>query len=981
MGTIHKSKVVKLAFMLSVLGLCDAVAVAQSPSPYQGHWGALITNGGVSFRVWAPHATSVSVAGSFNGWSTTADMLAREPGETNWWSIFKSNVSAGAQYKFVINGTLWRVDPWVREIAYSGGNANGVVRDRTRSWRPFERPHEAETVLYEMHVGTFNGGTFAKVAEKAEYLRALGINAVQLMPPGEFGGDRSWGYNPVGIYAPEATYGGYEAFRAMVEVLHEHGIAVYVDVVYNHIEGEVLWKWDGWSMGSHVCTIDGQLGEHGGIYYYDWTGTPPERWYTPWGKNRPNYSRPEVTNYLTENLFFWLEEMNCDGIRMDSTINMRTVNNGEGGTIGEALPMLRAMNAAVAARERRALMIAEDLQRWDGVTRKDGTGLGFDAQWNDYFVDTVRDEMKKVFDEQRSMTNLRHVVWNYENGRPFSTVKYSESHDDAANGQSRLNVEIDGGTGGTSYYAKKRSTLAGALALTAVGIPMLFQGQEFLEEGYFRDDVPLDWSKVNTYGGIWRLYRDLIHLRRAIGGVTVGLTGAYINVYCVDEANKLMAWHRRDRGGIGDDVVIVINASATPRVNYSVGMPQGGIWYCHFNSDWKCYDESYGHNGKSEIEAVSGVLHGQPYRANVDVPPYSCLVYSQAAPLAPQAAFSAWPTNGNRGLTVRFFDATTGTGTNWQWEFGDGGTSSAVNPVHAYARGGQYTVSLRVSGPGGQSTVVASNLVVVSEAAWVDGQNITGDFAQAQAATFQNTVTDWGAWNSLLAMRGTLLENELMVGISGSIERSPNRNGIVVFFDTSSGRGTNTLPAWLSVTNVAWRIKNMVGLRFDAAFTPEYALNINIDENGTGAYVDFSDLVQGTYQYWGRMQQLDTSYGYISNGYAQVAMYNQSAAGTSTVGVASYPTGVEFVLRLGALGVTTELCGVQALLINSDGGWSANQSLPPINGDANSYARSGPTGSKRYDLVPGDQFLLVGIPKPWGWGVALAIVVRWRRRG
>ncbi|MCX7847889.1 MAG: alpha-amylase family glycosyl hydrolase, partial [bacterium] len=667
-----------------LVGLWSAVVCGGAPSPFGGHWGPLVTNGGVSFRVWAPHATSVCVAGTFNGWSTTADALAPDSVASNSWSIFRSNVAVGAQYKFVINGSLWRLDPWSRAIAYSGGNANSVVKWAGREWKPFTRPHEAETVLYELHVGTFNGGTFGKVAEKARYLRGLGINAVQLMPPAEFGGDRSWGYNPVGIYAPEVTYGGYEAFREMVDVLHEHGIAVYVDVVYNHIEGEVLWKWDGWSMGSHVCTIDGQVGEHGGIFYYDWTGTPAERWYTPWGKNRPHYGRGEVTNYLTENLLFWLEEMNCDGIRMDSTINMRTVNNGGGGTISEALPMMRGMNAAVAAREPGVLMIAEDMQRWDGVTRKDGTGLGFDAQWNDYFVDTVRDEMKKVYDEERSVTNLRHIVWNYENGRPFASVKYSESHDEAANGQSRLNVEIDGGTGGSSYYAKKRSTLAGALALTAVGIPMLFQGQEFLEDGYFRDDVPLDWAKLNTYGGIWRLYRDLIHLRRGLGGVTRGLTGGYINVYCVDEGRKVMAWHRRDVGGVGDDVVVVINASAAARTNVSIGMPQSGRWYCHFNSDWRCYDASFGHGGRSEINAGGGGLHGQPFQAVADIPPYSCLIYSQAEPMPVEAKFSAWPTNGNRGLTVRFYDETVGTGTNWLWEFGDGVQSSAVTVSYTH---------------------------------------------------------------------------------------------------------------------------------------------------------------------------------------------------------------------------------------------------------------------------------------------------------
>ncbi len=946
-------------------------AWAAAPSPFTGHYGPLITNGGVSFRVWAPNATTVRLAGTFNGWSTSADPLARDVVETNCWSIFRSNVTAGAQYKFVVNGSLWKLDPWSRELAYSSGSANSVLRNPARAWQPFTRPHEAETVLYELHVGTFNGGTFAKLAEKAPYLRALGINAVELMPPAEFGGDRSWGYNPVGIFAPETTYGGYHAFQEMVDSLHQHGIAVYIDVVYNHIEGELLWKWDGWTMGSHVCTIDGQQGEHGGIFYYDWTGTPPERWYTPWGKNRPSYLRPEVTNYLVDNILFWLREMNCDGIRVDSTVNMRTVNNGGGGTITEGLPFMRAMNAAADTLQPSAIMIAEDLHRWDGVTKKDGTGLGFDSQWNDYFVDTVRAEMKKTSDSDRNMTELRNIVWNYDNGRPFASVKYSESHDDAANGDSRLNVEIDPASGGTSYVAKKRSALAAALALTAVGMPMLFQGQEFLEDGYFADTDPLDWSKLNTYGGIWRMYRDMIHLRRAVQGVTIGLTGSYINVYFVDNTAKVMAWHRRHAGGAGDDVIMVANASATARNNISIGMPQSGTWYCHFNSDWRCYDSSYSHGGKSEVTAGGGGLHGLPAQAVVDVPPYSCLIYSQLPSPAPQADFSAGPTNGNRGLSVRFYDDTQGVGTNWLWEFGDGVTSSAVNPVHSYTHGGEYTVTLTVSGPQGQSRRTYTNMISIVEAAWIDGQNITGDFAGAEGAVFQDTATDWGSWNALLAMRGTLEHDQVLLGISASVERSPNRNGLAVFFDVNPQTGTNLMPAWLTGTNVAWRIKNMVGMRFDTAFTPDYVLNISVDDTGNNAWVDFSDLAAGTHAYWGQLQNLGTSYGYISNAQVQMAFYNQSAAGTSLSVTGTYATGLELVLPLSTLGGPTDRCWVQAILIDANATWSANQSLPPIRGDTNSYARSGTSASKRYDLVPGEQFMVLGVPEPGGAGALL----------
>ena len=273
--------------LMRVIPLCrDAAAVlllmmtsralAVAPSPLTGHYGPLLTPTGVSFRVWAPHATSVALASTFNSWSSSADRLAPDDASSNFWSIFRGSTPVGAQYKFVINGSIWKADPWTRVVAYP--DANAVVTTGEFGWTPFVRRPDNATVLYELHVGTFNGGTFAGVAQKAAYLQQLGVNAVELMPPAEFAGSQSWGYNPVGIYAPESAYGGLTAFKKMVDVLHQHGIGVYIDVVYNHLEGEILWKWDGWTMGSHVCTIDGQTGEHGGIFYYYWTGSPAERW-------------------------------------------------------------------------------------------------------------------------------------------------------------------------------------------------------------------------------------------------------------------------------------------------------------------------------------------------------------------------------------------------------------------------------------------------------------------------------------------------------------------------------------------------------------------------------------------------------------------------------------------------------------------------------------------------------------------------------
>jgi len=951
----------KRYYFLFLFFLSSLVFAATAPSPFANLMGPVSTNGGTSFRVWAPHADSVSLAGEFNSWNMNNTPLAPDDISSNFWSIFISNINYNSKYKFVVNGDYWRPDPWSRQISTSG---DSILKDTTFSWSEFTRPSDSETVLYELHVGTYNGGTFAGIAEKAKYFQQLGINAIELMPPAQFGTASSWGYNPIGIYTLENSYGGYDEFKTMVDTLHNYGIAVYIDVVYNHIEGALLWTWDKWSEGSHECTIDGKTAHHGGIFYYSWKGSPPERWYTPWGHNKPNYSRSEVTNYLTQNVLFWLDEMNCDGIRMDSTINIRTVNNGGDGNISEAYPFLRALNNSADTLQPDAIIIAEDLHRWDGVTDKSGSGLGFDAQWNDYFVDNVREEMKKTDDTDRDMTILENCVQSIENGRAFSTVKYSESHDDAANGDKRLNCEIDGDLIGDSYYAKKRSTLAAGIMLTSLGIPMLFQGQEFLEDGFFDDNEPLNWSKLNTFGGIFRLYRDIIHLRRNLFGASAGLSGDNINVFYVNNDDKLMAYHRYKLGGVGDDVIVLVNNSATAKLNVSIGLPRTGDWYCLMNSDWKSYDSSFSNIGGQNVSAQSGGMNGLSYHSNFDFPPYSFVVYSQQQAPAPVCDFSASLTNGRNGLKVSFLDNSSGIITNWHWNFGDGTESFEINPIHTYYDGGIYSVSLTVSGPQGTSSKIYSNIVTVIEGVWVDGQNITTDFADAENSVFQDTVSDWSGWNSLLSMRGTLTPDRLLLGISGSIEPESG-NGLVIFIDTDNSTGENFLPT--TINNVASRIVNMIGLNFDTEFTPDYAISIGLKDGSptpSTAWVDFSKLNENSKDYWGEISDLGTSYGYLSNSFGQLALYNQSAAGDSLSVTGTFDTGFELSLNLSEVGGATDMCWVQAMIISSSGEFSANQSLRAIHNDTNSYAVGGASALKRYNLVSGEQFMVLGVPEP-----------------
>ena len=205
--------------------------------------GSILHGQGVAFRVWAPHAQLVSVIGSFNDWNNTRHPLQAE--ENGYWYANVAEAHVGDQYRFFLStpkGELKRIDPYAREVTSSVGNA--IVHDPSFDWQgdDFQLAPWNELVIYELHVGTFNDqedvdhpGKFASVSARLDHLKRLGVNAIQIMPVGEFSGDRSWGYNPAHIFSVEVAYGGPLAFKQFVKRAHQEGVAVILDVVYNHL--------------------------------------------------------------------------------------------------------------------------------------------------------------------------------------------------------------------------------------------------------------------------------------------------------------------------------------------------------------------------------------------------------------------------------------------------------------------------------------------------------------------------------------------------------------------------------------------------------------------------------------------------------------------------------------------------------------------------------------------------------------------------
>jgi 1,4-alpha-glucan branching enzyme len=588
--------------------------------------GSILFDGGAAFRVWAPFAEKVSVVGTFNDWSATASPLASEG--NGYWSADVAGPKTGDQYKFVLqNGgqVLWRTNPYAREITNPGGNS--TIHDRDFDWSgdEFTMPPWNELVIYEMHVGTFNDlpggepGTFKDVIAKLPYLRDLGINAIEIMPVLEFPMSFSWGYNPAHPFAVETALGGPQGLQGLVKAAHQHGIAVIMDVVYNHFgPGDLdLWQFDGW----HAP------GQDGGIYFYD-----NARANTPWGDTRPDYGRPEVRQFLRDNVLHWLQKFRVDGLRFDATAYIRNKYGNEGDSsndLPDGWSLLQWINDEFGATQPWKISIAEDLRNNEWITRDTGAGgAGFDTQWESEFVHPVRAALITQNDSDRDMGAIARALQHRYGTDAFERVIYTESHDEVANGHARVPSEIWPGNA-ASWFSKKRSTLGAALVFTAPGIPMIFQGQEFLEDEYFRDDDPLDWAKAETFSGIRQLYTDLIRLRRNWFDRTRGLRGQHVNVFHVNHADKVVAFHRWDQGGPGDDVVIVANFGNRGYSDYRLGLPHPGLWRVRFNSDWRGYSEDFGDWGSFDTWADEGGRDDLGWQGSVGLGPYSVVILSQ----------------------------------------------------------------------------------------------------------------------------------------------------------------------------------------------------------------------------------------------------------------------------------------------------------------------------------------------------------------
>lgn len=579
--------------------------------------GINITKTGISFRLWAPNADKVTLIGTFNNWSED-EMINEKDG---YWHYFSKTALPGQEYKYVIynkDQKLVHNDP--RSIHFTTSQGSSVIASSNFDWDgdKYVAPPISEQVIYELHIGTFNredpaiNGNFSSVIDKLDYLSELGVTTIELMPISTMIMDRGWGYGIDYIFAVESLYGGHYSFKKFVKEAHSRGIGVVVDVVYNHFgpdSGLDLWRFDGWGND-----------DYGGIYFYnDW------RAQTPWGNTRPDYGRPEVNQYILDNIRMLMHDCHVDGLRVDSTIYMRNVqghDNDPSNDLPDGWEILQKINKVAKSINPNALMIGEDVGSNEYITKPiSDNGTGFSSQWEVYLPSVFRDTLKTDKADQINLSGVLDMLGRRLNNDPFQRVIYLDSHDSAANGSSYFSETISPNNS-DSLFARKQALIAATLLLTCPGLPMVFQGQEFLQSGSFSDWQGVDWKKSDKNKKIVDAYKKLIELRKNVLTNSKGLTGANCNVMHFDDTNKVIGYHRWSNGGQGDDVMVIVNFGNNSFVNYSFNVPNDGVWNVRFYST----DKKYINESKNELAESYIAEHGN---LSLFLPASTAIVLSQ----------------------------------------------------------------------------------------------------------------------------------------------------------------------------------------------------------------------------------------------------------------------------------------------------------------------------------------------------------------
>jgi 1,4-alpha-glucan branching enzyme len=593
---------------------------------------------GTRFAVWAPNARAVSVVGDFNTWDPRRHpMRLRFP--SGVWELFVPRVGPGARYKFAItaaDGTRLplKADPMARATEAPPATASIVADADDYVWhdenwmesRPARHNHESALTTYEVHAGSwFRPGADQTldwdglIARLVPYVVDMGFSHVELMPVAEhpFGG--SWGYQPLGLFAPSGRYGSARGFCRFVDACHQAGVGVIVDWVPAHFPSDAhgLARFDGTALFEH--------------------GDPKEGFHHDWNTYIYNFGRREVQGFLIASGIHWLEHYHVDGLRVDAVASMlyRDYSRREGEWVPniyggrenlEAIGFLRHFNSVVQERCPGAMTIAEESTAWPGVSRpvQEG-GLGFTFKWNmGWMHDTLRYmEADPVYRRWHHNEMTFGLIYAFSENFVLPL-----SHDEVVYGKGSLIRKMPGDD--WQRFANLRAYFG--FMWSHPGKKLLFMGGEIAQWSEWNHDASIDWALLDhpQHRGIQTLVRDLNALYRDQPALHQwdSLPSGFRWVVGDDTANSVFAFLRYGRQD-GSVVLAVLNMTPVPRYNYAIGVPRAGYWRELLNTDAAVYGGSNMGNAGG-VQSEPQQMHGEAQSLSLTLPPLAAVFFALA---------------------------------------------------------------------------------------------------------------------------------------------------------------------------------------------------------------------------------------------------------------------------------------------------------------------------------------------------------------
>ena len=590
---------------------------------------------GVHFAVWAPNADRVSVVGDFNIWDGRRHPMRRR-GATGVWEIFVPGLAEGTTYKYEICGPGGQLQPLKADpVGYGSehppANAS-VVRKIQGDWHDAKwmkgrgalQNVDAPISVYEVNLGSWKRApgdrmlSYLELAEQlVDYVADMGFTHIELMPISEYPFDGSWGYQPVGLFAPTIRHGTPGEFRAFVDAAHKRGVGVLLDWVPGHFPTDAhgLGRFDGTPLYEHQ--------------------DPREGFHQDWNTLIFNYGRVEVQNYLVSNALYWLEEYHLDGLRVDAVASMlyrdysrkdgEWVPNKDGGRENyEAIDVLRKMNIAAYGDCPGVMTVAEESTAFPGVSRPvNHGGLGFGFKWNMGWMNDTLSYMQKDPIYRRhhhhQLTFGLHYAWSENYILPIS-------HDEVVHGKGSMLDKMPGNA--WEKFANLRAYYGFMWAHP--GKKLLFMGQEFAQGAEWNHNQSLDWHQLDdpAHKGMQSLVRDLNRVYRENAALHVNDTRpeGFAWIESNDAEASVYAWARK--GGTDDKMVVaVVNMTPLERT-YRLGLPAAGTWREILNTDAGVYGGgNRGNAGGMTSEPTA--WHGQAQSALVTLPPLSAVYLKQ----------------------------------------------------------------------------------------------------------------------------------------------------------------------------------------------------------------------------------------------------------------------------------------------------------------------------------------------------------------